>query len=181
VNHAFAAAGTDPRLPRPKPPTRTLKEPRYARSASQAAAHKKFSDRSRKDQGSAELANKLIDGRIFDSGRGLVPFVSVEVFEKLTKVLEIEEATPAAPAAPPAKEGAAARQPTSTNPWAAIKVGSVVLVRDPTTGPDRGWWDCVVNEISDDGQFLTVRWKNYPKEKPFQVKRSAVAILRPKS
>jgi len=149
-----------------------------------AAAHKNFQIGHAKTKEAAELANKLIDGRIFDSGRGLVPFVSVEVFEKLKKVLELEDAVPATPAAPaamPAKDGVTARQPACTNPWAAIKVGSVVLVRDPTTGPDRSWWDCVVNEISKDNQFLTVRWKNYAKEKPFRVKRSAVAILPPKS
>jgi hypothetical protein len=98
-----------------------------------AAAHKNFQIGHAKTKEAAELANKLIDGRIFDSGRGLVPFVSVEVFEKLKKVLEIEDAMPATLAATAAMLGkgdvAAALPSKSTDLWTAIKVGNVVLVQ----------------------------------------------------
>jgi len=133
------------------------------------ASHKGFKIGRALTAEAAQVAGNLIEGRIFDSGRGLVPFVSTDIYEKLQKLLKIEEV------------------PTSTSPesgkptclWASIKVDSVILVRDrePT---DRSWWECVVVGTSKDRKVLTVRWKNYPALKAFTVKRDAVAILPPK-
>lgn len=118
----------------------------------------------------AQLAGNLIEGRIFDSGRGLVPFVSTDIYEKLQKLLKIEDVL---------TSGANTDGNKPTNLWASIKIDSVILCRDrePT---DRGWWECVVIGISKDSKTLTVRWKNYPALKAFTVKRDAVAILPPK-
>ena len=38
-----------------------------------------------------------------------------------------------------------------------------------------GWWECIVVERRDD--MLTVRWRDYPKWKPFVVHADAVALL----
>jgi len=115
----------------------------------------------------AQLAGNLIEGRIFDSGRGLVPFVSTDIYEKLQKLLQIEDVT---------ASSASTDGNKSNNPWANIKGDSVILCRD-SEPKDRAWWECVVIGISKDSKTLTVRWKNYPALKAFTVKRDAVAIL----
>ncbi len=126
-----------------------------------------------KTKEAAEAAQKLIEGRIFDSGKGLVPFCSQDTYDKLLKVLEVES-QPANPVAVPDKPAAI---PAPTDPWAALKMGSTVLCKDDEKGADQSYWECAVTAVSKDGKTLTVRWKNYPTLKPFVVKRTAVAIL----
>jgi hypothetical protein len=142
-----------------------------------AAGAKGFQIGVAKTKEAAELASKLIEGKIFDSGRGLVPFVSQDIYDKLIKLLEINNAapSPSKTAPPPAKPAPG----HIVDPWAAIKIGTVVLARELDPGPDKSWWEATVQEISSKGIFVC-RWTRYPKEPPFRVKRSAVAIL-PKS
>jgi len=63
------------------------------------------------------------------------------------------------------------------DPWADIKVGSVVLGQDDSDEP--GWWEAVVVSISKDGDTLTVRWRDYPKQKQATYKRHEVSLLAP--
>ena len=138
-----------------------------------AAGAKGFKLGRAKTPEAAAAAQKLIEGRIFDSGKGLVPFCNPEVYEKLLKLLEVED-QPANPIATPDKASPA---PAPADPWAAIKMGSIVLCKDDERGADQSWWECAVTAVSKDNKILTVRWKNFPTLKPFAVKRSAVAIL----
>jgi hypothetical protein len=127
-----------------------------------AAGHKGFRIGHAKTQEAAPLAGKLIEGRIFDSGRGLVPFVTAAIYDQLLKLLEIEPSASPAPASAPAPSAKASPTVTAaSDPWANIKIGSVILCRDPQPGPDRSWWESVVTAISNDTKTLTVKWKNY--------------------
>lgn len=128
-----------------------------------------------KTKDAAEAAGKLIEGKIFDSGRGSVPVVAKEKYDQLLKLLELREAAePALPVvaaskAPPVQSG---------DLWKAIKVGSAVLAKDPDPGPERGYWPVIVTEvIGKAGDALIVRYKDYPKLPPFRVKRNAIALL----
>lgn len=165
-----------------------------------AAAVKGFKIGKAKTKEAQAAAEKLIDGKIFDSGKGLVPFVRGDIYDRLLKLLEIEDAAPA-PSAPAATASApspqtAAKQSSTVpatakasppvptkpaDPWAAITVGSVILVHDTEKGADRSWWECVVTGISKDGKILTARWQNYPTLKPFSVRRNAIGLLPPKT
>jgi hypothetical protein len=146
------------------------------KAVNKAAGTKGFKIGIAKTREAAEIAAKLIEGKIFDSGRGLVPFVTRETYDKLLTVLEIKEDAPSPP--PPA---AVATTGKPTDLRTAIKVGSIVLVHDPEPGPDRSWWECKVTEVSKDLKVLTVVWRQYPKLPPIRVKRSAVAMLPSKS
>lgn len=138
-----------------------------------AAGVKGFRIGQAKTKEAAEAAQKLIEGRIFDSGKGLVPFCSQETYDKLLKLLEVED-KPANPVAIPDK---ASPSSPSADPWAAIKVGNVVLCKDDEKGADQSWWPCSVIAVSKDTKVLTVKWTGAPTLKPFPVKRNAVAIL----
>jgi hypothetical protein len=119
-----------------------------------------------KSKESDSLINKLPDGRLFASGRGLVPFVRPDIYEQLLKVLELEPEN-------------TAKVPTTNvapvaDPWSAIKPSAIVLCRDPL--PEPSWWECVVVSVERDHHTMTVRWQNYPTLAAFKVKRAAVAI-----
>jgi hypothetical protein len=156
-----------------------------------AASHKGFSIGRAKTKEAVEIAGKLIEGRILDSGRGLVPFVSMEVFGKLKTVLEIEElAAPIETSAPspvvaddkkPNPKTAKGAPPKKAiariaSPWDAVKKGSVVLCQDGHK-ENTAWWECVVDSIGADGQKLVVHWQNYLREKAFPVQLRHVGLL----
>jgi len=86
-----------------------------------------------------------------------------------------------APGATQHKAAASTQSTAAKDPWAAITVKSVILCRDPEPGPERSWWEAVVTEVSKDNKSVTVRWRDFPTQKPFTVKRTAVAILPPKA
>jgi hypothetical protein len=136
-----------------------------------AASHKGFKIGRPETKEAAEQAGKLIEGRIFDSGRGLVPFVSPEIYTKLIALLKVEDVA----ASPPLPQGPKVAAKVSSDPWLALKEGSVVLCRDNEKGSDRSWWECTVVGVNKDS--ITVRWKFFPALKPFTVKRNAVAVL----
>jgi hypothetical protein len=157
-----------------------------------AASHKGFSIGRAKTKEAVELAGKLIEGRIFDSGRGLVPFVSMEVFGKLKTLLEIEavsvpvDAAAPSPVAPGDKtpdtktaKGASPKKAiaASVSAWDAVKPGSLVLCQDDHKV--RAWWECVVVSEDKGTGKLMVRWEKYPKLKPFVVRRQDVALIGP--
>jgi hypothetical protein len=134
-----------------------------------AASVKDFKVGLAKSKEAVEMANKLPDGKLFDPGNGLAPFISKDSYDRLVPLLEVNEV-----AAQPL-----AVMPSPTRPldlWSAIRIGSVVLVQDPEPGPDRSWWLCKVVETPNQ-KVLVVRWAQYPKLPIFRVKRAAVAIL----
>jgi hypothetical protein len=127
-----------------------------------------------------ELALRLVDGRIYASGKGLLPLVNAATYDQLLKLLQIEEPKieplPVKPKAAPGKPVTASV--LIPDPFFKIAVGSTVLC--PTDkGKDRSWWECTVTALGKDS--LTVKWTHYPTLKPFIVKRALVALLPSKS
>jgi hypothetical protein len=130
-----------------------------------------------------KLVRKLPEGKIFAAGKALVPFVKVDLYNELLKVVTFEaESDPPAPQTAQSKSANGSDKDKPEAPaqdlWLAIKVGSVVLCRYVEDG-EPGWWESVVHSISKDGDELTVRWRDYPKIKAFTVRRMAVGILAP--
>jgi hypothetical protein len=129
-----------------------------------------------------EAATRLVDGRTFGSGKGLVPLVSPVAYEQLLKLLDIEDvkAEGHANTKPVAVPAASSKQAPSPNeaaldPWAVIAVGSAVLCPNDEKGKDRSWWECTVLAVAKDS--LTVKWTHYPTFKRFKVKNGLVALL----
>ena len=118
-----------------------------------------------------ELALRLVDGKIYSSGKGLMPLVNSETYEKLLKLLEIED-----PKVEVATVKASSAPASGADPWSKVAVGTIVLCKDTST-KDGGWWECKVTGVSEDRKLLTAVWVSYPKIKAFTVKRAAVAIM----
>jgi hypothetical protein len=134
-----------------------------------------------KSDEAVEIATRLVDGKIFSSGKSLLPLIKAETYDRLLKLLEIEDPKADAVTVKPSPAPTPGKPVTISvlipDPWFKIAVGTIVLFPNDGKGKDRSWWECTVTSISKDGKLLTVRWTHYPTEKPFNVKLTAVAIL----
>lgn len=122
-----------------------------------------------------KLVARLADGKLFASGKGLVPRIKLELYEALAKALELE-------VAPRLESAAQAPDPTATpqplpQAWLDLKVGVTVVAPDPADAAENGWWPAVITAVK--GDQLTLRWIDAPKQKSANFPKSAVAILPP--
>ena len=135
----------------------------------------------------ATIAQQLPAGRIHANGRGLVPNVGRDLYDKL-----IEATRPATntgsdnqgtgkPADNPTETSAPNFDPASPavaqdypRDWNDISVGHLVIAQE---GAVTGWWEAIV--VDRAGDMLTMRWRDYPGHPKFVQHRTAVALLKP--
>jgi hypothetical protein len=103
-----------------------------------------------------QFAAELPVGKIYASGHGFVPQVRTAIYERL-----VQFADPAPAPGLPAT-------------WDDIDVGHLVIARDELAA---GWWEAIV--VAREGDMLTVKWRDYPKQAPAVLHRAALALLRP--
>jgi hypothetical protein len=121
------------------------------------------------------LAAKLPAGRIHANGRGFVPFVRTDLYAKVAGLGEPSKYTPpavdaaissankasadAGAAAAPARSASGA--PRIPDDWDQIDVGDLVVAQ--LADPEDGWWEAVVTDKN--GDMVTLRWRQYPRER----------------
>ncbi|HEV3022927.1 MAG TPA: hypothetical protein VGX76_10680 [Pirellulales bacterium] len=132
----------------------------------------------------SDLAGKLPAGRVHANGRGLVPFVRSDLFGRLTELAKATNgkngtaaptvaASAASSAAPSLSlRSAAPRLPTD---WDQIDVGDLIVAQD--TDPEDGWWEAIVTDKN--GDMVTVRWRQFPRQRPIVRHRLNLARLCP--
>lgn len=132
----------------------------------------------------AQVAGRLPAGRINSSGKGLVPHVRQPQYDQVLAIAgDTATSTAAKSSAAPngftkiplneaGKEGNSVGSEGLPKTWTDIGKDHLVLVQETLRD---GWWECIVLERKDD--MLTVRWRDYPKWKPFTVHADAVALL----
>jgi hypothetical protein len=111
----------------------------------------------------AEIATKLLAGRLHANGRSLVPYIRGDLYLDLVAETVGDQETPANP------------DPTAQNlpdSWDDIAPSHVVLARETL---ECGWWEAVVTERN--GDLVTVRYRDYPQYPPMVRHRSAVALI----
>ena len=78
----------------------------------------------------------------------------------------------------PGKASSAAHGSTESQPlpktWDDIKVGSEVIAFESA---EDGWWEAIVTEIN--GEMLTLRWRDYPRQPMVARRRHQVALRFP--
>jgi hypothetical protein len=128
----------------------------------------------------AEVAAALPAGRIFASGRGLVPFVRKELFARWTALLP--SGVPADANSPEVLVGASASKTTGSTSmpslptsWSDIGTGHLVVAQD--SQPENGWAEANVLRASND--LLTLRWTMPPNKRFVTRNRASVALLCP--
>ncbi len=115
----------------------------------------------------AELANRLPTGRLYATGRGFVPPVRRNLYDKIVEQLKLagqpvpeptDVAVPAAPGLPAS--------------WDKIEVGHMVIAAE-----GQPYYAAIV--VARDGDMLTLKWRDYPQEPNAIRHASAVALLKP--
>jgi hypothetical protein len=133
-----------------------------------------------KNEQAAQVVRNLPAGKLFESGKGMVPLVREELFYNLGGLLIYDDlwttygvvsGTVSKPEISVAK--------AADEYWASIKPGSVVLIHDRTYPGEPCWCAAIVTAVTKDGNRLTARWRDCPGFKPFEVDRRAVALIRP--
>ena len=104
----------------------------------------------------AQFAAQLPVGKIYASGHGFVPQVRTAIYDRL---LQFADPAPA---------------PGLPATWDAIDIGHLVIARDELAA---GWWEAIV--VARDGDMLTLKWRDYPKQAPAVLHRAALGLLRP--
>ncbi len=130
---------------------------------------------------SQALAKQLPEGKIFASGKGLLPLVKAELFEDLCAIVDFVVSNDPPGTTPAAGDLEPSLRQAIDLVWAGIKPGSQVLIFDDTYGTFPNWCAAIVTGVSKDNETLTVRWRDYYGWGSFLVKRNAVAVLPPTS
>lgn len=125
----------------------------------------------------ADIVARLPVGRVHATGKTLVPFVRRDLYDKLLAVAPNGDASP--PTNAPGGTGASkpsGDQPNLPKHWRDIALGDLVVAQQ---SPDDGWYEAIVAEASSD--MLTLRWRDYPKERQIVRHRNQLALLYPGS
>jgi len=119
----------------------------------------------------AELAEKLPTGRLYATGRGFVPPVRQNLYDKIVEQLKLAGQPVPADAVPLTAGQPAPGLPTA---WDDIAVGHMVIAHEGAREP---WWAAIV--VARDGEMLTLKWRDYPQEPNVVRHAGAVALLKP--
>ncbi len=117
-----------------------------------------------------DLAKKLPDGRLYATGRGFVPSVGRNLYDKIVERLKL------AGQPVPQTRDPQADQPVQDLPctWDDIAVGHLVIAQEAL---DDGWWGAIV--LARDGEMLTLKWRDYPWQPNVLRHLGAVALMKP--
>lgn len=130
-----------------------------------------------------EIGMKLPPGRLYSSGKAFIPNIRRDLVDKLQAALAApgDESQAHKPAAPP--EGQSDETTVRTvspitsglpRSWDSIGVGQVCLIEKSAAD---GWWPVTV--LERDGEILTLRFRDYPRQPKFQRHISQVALINP--
>jgi len=125
----------------------------------------------------AEIAARLPVGRVHATGRMFVPFIRHDLYDKLLAAAANGNTPSARP--PNGSSGASGSTPGGSAPhlprnWREIGVGDLVVANQDR---DDGWYEAIVVEAN--GDMLTTRWRDYPRERRIVRHRLRLGLLYP--
>ena len=127
----------------------------------------------------ADLAARLPVGRVHATGRTFVPFIRRDLYDKL--VAAAANGTSHPPAPPKGASGTSGSTPGGSAPhlprnWQEIGIGDLVVANEDR---EEGWYEAIVVEAN--GDMLTLRWRDYPRERKIVRHRFRLGLLYPKA
>jgi hypothetical protein len=125
----------------------------------------------------AEIAARMPVGRVHATGRTFVPFIRRDLYDKLLAAAANGNTHSASP--PNGSSGASGSTPGGSAPhlprnWREIGVGDLVVANQDR---DDGWYEAIVVEAN--GDMLTTRWRDYPRERRMAHHRLRLGLLYP--
>jgi hypothetical protein len=138
---------------------------KHANLATKAAGHLKLHVLPIVGPVAVDLAGRLPSGRIHANGRGFVPYIRRDLYTKLmaaagSSAQGDHASTQAAAASGSTKTSSQNGHGDFPKNWDEIAPGHVVIALDE---PGEGWYETIVVETS--GDMLTLRWRDYPRER----------------
>jgi hypothetical protein len=128
----------------------------------------------------ADLASQLPVGRVHATGRMFVPFIRRDLYDQLVAAAPNGNLhQPPTPPASGAGSGAAGSRPPGSSAklprnWQEIGIGDLVVAQQSV---EDGWYEAIVLEAN--GDMLTTRWRDYPRERKIVRHRLRLALLYP--
>ena len=129
----------------------------------------------------AEIAARLPVGRVHATGRTFVPFIRRDLYDKLVAAAPNGNARSASAlesgGVGAAGSGAAGgSRPNLPRNWQEIGLGDLVVAQ---WGLEDGWYEAIVVEAN--GDMLTLRWRDYPRDRRIVRHRLRLGLLYPRS
>jgi hypothetical protein len=150
---------------------------KHADLAAKAAAHLKLHVLPIVGPVVADLAGRLPAGRIHANGRGFVPYIRRDLYAKLVAAADASAQPAQVPAGAAASSAGGPRQNGEAilpKSWGDVGPGHLVIALDE---PGEGWYEAIVVETA--GDMLTMRWRDYPRERRFSRHRFSIGLLYP--
>jgi hypothetical protein len=127
----------------------------------------------------ADIAARLPVGRVHATGKAFVPFVRRDLYDKLVAAAGNGNGSSPVRLTGSHAGGAATASPPSDNPnlprnWREIGLGDLVVAQESL---EDGWYEAIVIEVN--GDTLTLRWRDYPRERRVVRNRLRVGLLYP--
>jgi hypothetical protein len=150
----------------------------HASLAIKAATQLQLNVLASNDPDVAEIAARLPVGRVHATGRTFVPFIRRDLYDRLVAAAA-GNGNGSSPATGSHAGGAATANSPNGNPnlprsWDQIALGDLVVAQQSL---EDGWYEAIVIEVN--GDMLTLRWRDYPRERKIVRHRLRVGLRYP--
>jgi hypothetical protein len=119
----------------------------------------------------ADMAKKLPVGRLYATGRAVVPTVRRTLYEKIAEQFRLAGQQVPDETVQSSGDEAAPGLPSN---WDDVAIGNLVIAQESRV---TGWWEAIV--LARDGDMLTLKWIQYPHLPTVLRHTDSVALKRP--
>jgi len=117
---------------------------------------------------------KLPDGKIFATGRGLVPFVKRELYDKFAALLGTASEESLVDEVESKVKEARPDSGIDAAIWDQLDTGSTVVAK---ASSDEGWFEAIILAIDREQDSVTLKWRDYPTEPVFNASRKQLGLI----
>jgi len=117
---------------------------------------------------------KLPDGKIFATGRGLVPFVKRELYAKFAALLGTASEESLVDETETKVKDAKSHSGIDPAVWDQLDAGSTVVAK---ASSEEGWFEAIILSVDREQDAVTLKWRDYPTEPVFNASRKQLGLI----